>query len=396
MEISDIRVRIVGDPDERLKAVCSITLAGEFVVRDIKVVEGATGLFVAMPSRKLTAACPKCRTQNHLRARCCNDCGAKLPPARIPADANGREKSHRDIAHPINATFRQELQARVIAAYEDAVANVDDSGEELRYPEPEEEYDTQEEQPISEYDSLIADLKGRGEGRDRDDTRGNLREGPRGAPRQESRPQSSSGERGGRGERGDRGDRGGRGGDRDRGRSDRGRGEGGGPPPRDRDRAPAAGRGREEPRGRDDSRGRQEDTRRTGGPGVGGPPKREFVPKEIEDDDRARRRAELQAEYDSAFGAGMDEAEREPMAEAPKPYTPPVRERTVSRESVRPSKASPPRETPLRETPPRETPTREGASRDSSRPAPSVKPQPQPATEASDDDSDAPFGAGIL
>ena len=72
MEITEVRVRLVKDTNDRLKAVCSVTLDGEFVVRDVKVVEGTNGLFVAMPSRKLSAPGPKCRTQNHLRANHCN------------------------------------------------------------------------------------------------------------------------------------------------------------------------------------------------------------------------------------------------------------------------------------------------------------------------------------
>jgi stage V sporulation protein G len=158
MEVSDVRVRLVKDANERLKAVCSVTLDGEFVVRDVKVVEGTNGLFVAMPSRKLTSACPKCRTQNHLRARHCNECGAKLPQARIPTDTDGREKVHRDIAHPITAAFRQTVQQHVLEAYQDAAdsegmedeADVDaDTGDE----------ESTDEDSGSEYDSIIADLR---------------------------------------------------------------------------------------------------------------------------------------------------------------------------------------------------------------------------------------------
>ena len=128
MEISDVRVRLVKDVNQRLKAVCSVTLDREFVVRDVKIVEGTSGLFVAMPSRKLSVPCPKCRTQNHLRARYCNECGGKLPPARIPADADGREKAHRDIAHPITATFRESVQQRVLEAYQDECERDEDAG----------------------------------------------------------------------------------------------------------------------------------------------------------------------------------------------------------------------------------------------------------------------------
>ena len=63
-----------------------MTLDGEFVVRDLKLIEGANGLFVAMPSRKLTDKCPKCGGKNHLRARFCNGCGGKLDETRGGTD----------------------------------------------------------------------------------------------------------------------------------------------------------------------------------------------------------------------------------------------------------------------------------------------------------------------
>ncbi len=201
MEISDIRVRLVNDENDRLKAVCSITLDGEFVVRDVKVVEGTHGLFVAMPSRKLSAPCPKCRTQNHLRAGYCNECGGKLPPTRIPADADGREKAHRDIAHPITAAFRQLMQGRVLEAYRAERPQDDDTDDADTAVDA--DVDTAERKP-SEYDALIADLKGGAdESRSRDEgageggmRRGQRRRGrrPRG-PDVERRPPTDEGMR---------------------------------------------------------------------------------------------------------------------------------------------------------------------------------------------------------
>src|SRR3990172_5360116 len=117
MEITDVRVKLMDNAADRLKAVCSVTFDGEFVVRDLKVVDGTNGLFVAMPSRKLAVHCPQCRHKNHLRARFCNDCGAKLPPNRVAADANGRVRLHRDIAHPINPAFRELVQTKIIERY---------------------------------------------------------------------------------------------------------------------------------------------------------------------------------------------------------------------------------------------------------------------------------------
>ena len=162
MEISDIRVKLVQNAADRLKAVCSITLDDNFVVRDLKVVEGTNGLFVAMPSRKLSVHCPQCRGKNHLRARFCNECGAKLPAQRIPADPAGRMRLHRDIAHPINPSFREIVQSRVIEKYtaELELAQDPDYTPVDIDNDPEEVAEEQNHrQEPSEYDRLIASLK---------------------------------------------------------------------------------------------------------------------------------------------------------------------------------------------------------------------------------------------
>lgn len=74
MEITEVRVKLINNKDERLKAFCSMTLDNDFVIRDIKVIQGTNGYFVAMPSRKMSDHCPKCGGKNHLRARFCNNC----------------------------------------------------------------------------------------------------------------------------------------------------------------------------------------------------------------------------------------------------------------------------------------------------------------------------------
>jgi stage V sporulation protein G len=117
MKISEVRVKLISNKDDRLKAFCSITIDNEFVVRDIKVIEGAGGVFVAMPSRKMTDHCEKCGGKNHLRAKFCNNCGAKLKENRARKDVKGRMKLHADIAHPINAECRKRIQEQVTAAF---------------------------------------------------------------------------------------------------------------------------------------------------------------------------------------------------------------------------------------------------------------------------------------
>ena len=84
MEITDIRVRKITH-DGKMKAVISITLDNEFVVHDIKVIEGEKGIFIAMPSRRA---------------------------------ADGQ---YRDIAHPINSDTRTKIQDLILEEYKKAV-----------------------------------------------------------------------------------------------------------------------------------------------------------------------------------------------------------------------------------------------------------------------------------
>jgi stage V sporulation protein G len=116
MKVTNVTVKVSPPGGDRLKAFCTMTLDSEFVVRDLKIIEGTNGLFVAMPSRKLTDHCPKCGGKNHLRAKHCNDCGARLPEKRV-SDEDAQGKLHADIAHPINSDCRARLQEVILQAY---------------------------------------------------------------------------------------------------------------------------------------------------------------------------------------------------------------------------------------------------------------------------------------
>ncbi|GAA4297011.1 septation regulator SpoVG [Anaerocolumna aminovalerica] len=83
MQITDVRVRKVSK-EGKMKAVVSITMDNEFVVHDIKVIEGEKGLFIAMPSRK------------------------------------AGDGEYRDIAHPINSETREKIQKIILESYEAA------------------------------------------------------------------------------------------------------------------------------------------------------------------------------------------------------------------------------------------------------------------------------------
>ncbi len=117
MEVTEVRIKLMQDAGDRLQAFCSITFDNSFVVRDLKIIEGANGPFVAMPSRKLAARCPSCGCKNHLRAPFCNQCGSKLKEDRVLKDPSGRAKLYADIAHPINSRCREMVQDRILRAF---------------------------------------------------------------------------------------------------------------------------------------------------------------------------------------------------------------------------------------------------------------------------------------
>ncbi|MCQ2551243.1 MAG: septation regulator SpoVG [Clostridia bacterium] len=84
MNITDIRIRLI-DSSEKMKAVASVTFDDIFVVHDIKVIEGKSGLFVAMPSKKVG------------------------------------DDTFKDVAHPLASDFRNLLKDEILAAYENAL-----------------------------------------------------------------------------------------------------------------------------------------------------------------------------------------------------------------------------------------------------------------------------------
>lgn len=118
MNITEVRIKLMEDSDDRLQAFCSVTFDDSFVVRDLKIIEGTNGPFVAMPSRKLTSHCPHCGCKNHLRSAYCNQCGGRLKDDRAVRDQEGRTKLYADIAHPINSQCREMIQNRVVAEYQ--------------------------------------------------------------------------------------------------------------------------------------------------------------------------------------------------------------------------------------------------------------------------------------
>jgi stage V sporulation protein G len=123
MEITEVRIFLRESPDRKLRAYATVTFDDAFVVRDIKVIEGNKGLFVAMPSRKLRNSCPKCGHRNVVRSKYCGKCGEQLEVVeKKEAIGETRENEHRDIAHPIKQEFRNYLQKKVLDAYQAEVS----------------------------------------------------------------------------------------------------------------------------------------------------------------------------------------------------------------------------------------------------------------------------------
>ena len=88
MKITDVRIRKIAK-EGKMKAIVSITLDDEFVVHDIKVIDGEKGLFIAMPSRKTTTG------------------------------------EYKDIAHPINSQTREQIQGMILNEYQRALTEED-------------------------------------------------------------------------------------------------------------------------------------------------------------------------------------------------------------------------------------------------------------------------------
>lgn len=120
MEITEIRVFIKEGQDKKLKAYTTVTFDNAFVVRNIKVIQGSSGLFIAMPSRKMKHPCPKCSFKNEVGSKFCNHCGASLAQAgrAQPQEPYDAKAEHRDIAHPVTQHFREYLQTKILEAYE--------------------------------------------------------------------------------------------------------------------------------------------------------------------------------------------------------------------------------------------------------------------------------------
>jgi len=133
MEVTEIRISRRTQGDGKLKGYAAVTFDDVFVVRDLKIIEGKKGLFVAMPSQKIQVPCIKCKKKNAVRSKYCNECGTSLP-----MKDRTRREVHRDIAHPVNSDMRSYLQKVIIEAFEanqDSTDNANDNASEHSNPD---------------------------------------------------------------------------------------------------------------------------------------------------------------------------------------------------------------------------------------------------------------------
>lgn len=124
MKITEIRVFLKDSSmgDGKLKAFATVTFDSVFVVRDLKIIEGKTGRFVAMPSSRLTFPCPKCRKKNYPCSKFCTECGANLVELNFVQRCDVAKAEHHDIAHPITSDMRKYLQNAILKAYDETCA----------------------------------------------------------------------------------------------------------------------------------------------------------------------------------------------------------------------------------------------------------------------------------
>jgi stage V sporulation protein G len=132
MEITEVRIKLMEGSEDRLRAFCSITIDAAFVVRDLKIIDGTNGPFVAMPSRKLTGHCTKCHHKNHLRANYCNHCGHRQSGG-TETFYDSPQKLYADVAHPINSECRELIQRRVVEEFQAELDRSKQPGYRSRY-----------------------------------------------------------------------------------------------------------------------------------------------------------------------------------------------------------------------------------------------------------------------
>ncbi|MFH1846555.1 MAG: SpoVG family protein [Candidatus Omnitrophota bacterium] len=122
MKITEVRIFPTESKDGKLKAFATMTFDDWFVIRNVKIIQGNNGLFVAMPSRKAMESCSKCSFKNAVGSRYCNQCGIELSVTDSGPD---KQANHMDIAHPITQECRVYIQDEILKSYGEQCGNQD-------------------------------------------------------------------------------------------------------------------------------------------------------------------------------------------------------------------------------------------------------------------------------
>lgn len=163
MNITEVRVFPTESKDGKLKAFATMTFDDCFVVRNVKVIQGNNGLFVAMPSRKAMDACPKCRFKNVKGSKFCNQCGAQTgrQSAHDSSESTEKHGDHMDIAHPVTQECRVYIQEEILKAYngEQGKSDTESKPVEREKPVPEESYKEEEKEHAEEIEVSVEPMQ---------------------------------------------------------------------------------------------------------------------------------------------------------------------------------------------------------------------------------------------
>jgi stage V sporulation protein G len=122
-QITDVKISLNSEERGKLKAIATMTLDNVFVVRDLKIIDGKKGLFVAMPCAQLTERCQRCGRKNPIQSKYCTNCGENLQ-SRNKTEFELRKEEYRDIAHPICKECREYIENTIVVAYKEKSASM--------------------------------------------------------------------------------------------------------------------------------------------------------------------------------------------------------------------------------------------------------------------------------
>ncbi len=140
MRVTTVRIRMT-HPEilqrDNVEAFCTAIIDDALAVRDIKIIRGKKGAFMAMPSRKKTERCKNCGCKNRFCAKFCGECGDNLPFVTLTDD----ESPYADVVFPVSSAARKILEDAIMDSYRQERSLIDaDYGYEWHdydYPVPE-------------------------------------------------------------------------------------------------------------------------------------------------------------------------------------------------------------------------------------------------------------------